>query len=217
MLIDLHRTSMRSRLILCPCIARRGPTIRTVEPVQFYAASDYVIWEEDMSTEMYFIVEGMLEVRVNVPVPATSVEPEGEAPRTVPSLCRTCVSPHASGAAWLMALCEKSAARLPGIPDTSLQVVHVAIPLDDTAIAAWQQCRDAVLAADECAVKHAHASLADQGAGGGSFEQHSSLSVHAPGPIMHVVSACTGAAQCTLRRSVLHFCRWQPQWSPDSH
>lgn len=33
--------------------------------MQFYAASDYVIWEDDMSTEMYFIVEGMLEVRIN--------------------------------------------------------------------------------------------------------------------------------------------------------
>lgn len=45
--------------------------------VQFYAASDYVIWEDDMSTEMYFIVEGMLEVRINFQADLFSTEDEG--------------------------------------------------------------------------------------------------------------------------------------------
>lgn len=45
--------------------------------MQFYAASDYVLWEEDLSTEMYFIVEGMLEVRINISASASNTEPEG--------------------------------------------------------------------------------------------------------------------------------------------
>lgn len=44
--------------------------------MQFYAASDYVIWEDDMSTEMYFIVEGMLEVRINFQADLFSKENE---------------------------------------------------------------------------------------------------------------------------------------------
>ena len=33
--------------------------------LEYYAASEYVIWQGDVSTEMYFITHGMLEVRLN--------------------------------------------------------------------------------------------------------------------------------------------------------
>jgi signal-transduction protein with cAMP-binding, CBS, and nucleotidyltransferase domain len=39
--------------------------------LEFYAASEYVVWQNDMSTEMYFITEGMLEARVSIQVDLT--------------------------------------------------------------------------------------------------------------------------------------------------
>jgi CRP-like cAMP-binding protein len=35
--------------------------------LEYYEASEYVMWEGDHSTEMYFVSEGILEVRVRVP------------------------------------------------------------------------------------------------------------------------------------------------------
>jgi hypothetical protein len=35
--------------------------------LEFYAQGEYVIWQDDHSTEMYFIVEGLVEVRVHMP------------------------------------------------------------------------------------------------------------------------------------------------------
>eukprot|EP00892_Ulva_mutabilis_P001042 jgi/Ulvmu1/10939/UM007_0118.1 len=60
--------------------------------LEFYAASDYVLWEEDISTEMYFIVEGMLEVRVNIAARTSQAEPEEPPPRAAASPSR----PHAA-------------------------------------------------------------------------------------------------------------------------
>ena len=37
--------------------------------LEYYAASEYVIWQGDVSTEMYFITHGLLEVRLNVDGP----------------------------------------------------------------------------------------------------------------------------------------------------
>lgn len=34
--------------------------------LEYYDASEYVIWEGDLGTEMYFVSEGILEVRVRV-------------------------------------------------------------------------------------------------------------------------------------------------------
>jgi hypothetical protein len=34
--------------------------------LEIYASNEYVVWQNDLSSEMYFIVEGMLEVCVNV-------------------------------------------------------------------------------------------------------------------------------------------------------
>jgi hypothetical protein len=34
--------------------------------LEFYAASEYVVWEGDISTDMYFIAEGILDVRTYV-------------------------------------------------------------------------------------------------------------------------------------------------------
>lgn len=38
--------------------------------LEYYAASEYVVWQGDAGTEMYFITHGMLEVRMNVEKPA---------------------------------------------------------------------------------------------------------------------------------------------------
>lgn len=34
--------------------------------MQHYPPNEYVIWEGDLSTDMYFVVDGRLEVRMNV-------------------------------------------------------------------------------------------------------------------------------------------------------
>ena len=34
--------------------------------LEYYAASEYVLWQGDVSTEMYFITHGMLEVRLDL-------------------------------------------------------------------------------------------------------------------------------------------------------
>ena len=45
--------------------------------LQFYAPGEYVIWQGDLSTEMYFIVEGKLEVRVHERTTAPSRDTTG--------------------------------------------------------------------------------------------------------------------------------------------
>lgn len=50
--------------------------------MQFYAAGDYVLWEDDISTDMYFIIEGMLEVRINVGRPTVQADDDGVFPTT---------------------------------------------------------------------------------------------------------------------------------------
>lgn len=36
--------------------------------MQHYPPCEYVIWQGDLSTDMYFVVDGKLEVRINVQV-----------------------------------------------------------------------------------------------------------------------------------------------------
>jgi signal-transduction protein with cAMP-binding, CBS, and nucleotidyltransferase domain len=48
--------------------------------LEYYAASEYVIWEGDASTEMYFITQGLLEVRQTID------EPEPELPKSTLSI-----------------------------------------------------------------------------------------------------------------------------------
>eukprot|EP00892_Ulva_mutabilis_P011685 jgi/Ulvmu1/888/UM100_0043.1 len=41
--------------------------------LEYYSSGEYVIWQGDQSTDMYFVGEGLLEVRVNVDVPRKPV------------------------------------------------------------------------------------------------------------------------------------------------
>lgn len=34
--------------------------------VEFYAPNEHVLWQHDIASDMYFVAEGMLEIRVNV-------------------------------------------------------------------------------------------------------------------------------------------------------
>ena len=55
--------------------------------LEFYAANEYVVWQDDMSTEMYFVVEGMLEVRTNIK-PKSAAKEEGAFFGSSPALDR---------------------------------------------------------------------------------------------------------------------------------
>jgi signal-transduction protein with cAMP-binding, CBS, and nucleotidyltransferase domain len=34
--------------------------------LEFYAPNEYVVWQNDLSSDMYFVSEGMLEIRMNL-------------------------------------------------------------------------------------------------------------------------------------------------------
>lgn len=40
--------------------------------LEYYSSGEYVIWQGDHSSDMYFVCEGLLEVRVTVDEPATT-------------------------------------------------------------------------------------------------------------------------------------------------
>lgn len=52
--------------------------------LEYYSSGEYVIWQGDHSTDMYFVAEGLLEVRVTVDEPATT------SPRCACSLTAAC-------------------------------------------------------------------------------------------------------------------------------
>lgn len=76
--------------------------------LEYYAASEYVIWQGDLSTEMYFVTRGLLEVRVNVE--QVSSDDGTSAASMIPSLSCSGTPPFLLMQACIRVQCLKCAA-----------------------------------------------------------------------------------------------------------